>query len=154
MPTTYIGVSIKTDHSQRGIYCYYYYWKHILAFNPFKLSGLVYLNSSGGRFLFTIITFIYLMQTVQTLIRHHIVQHLIWVYTVCHCSFYGKLGINGLPEASFEKGFIYQRRHSLLLYWSPFEKVIAKTMLICFSVDFVQHTEYFKMEKHQAIKGA
>ena len=28
--------------------------------------------------------------------RHHILRHLIWVYTVCKCPFYGMLGIHGL----------------------------------------------------------
>ena len=35
-------------------------------------------------------------KTAYTLIRCHILQHLIWVYTVCQCPFYGTLSINGL----------------------------------------------------------
>ena len=36
------------------------------------------------------------MQIVYTLIRCHILQYLIWVYTLCQCPFFGTLGINGL----------------------------------------------------------
>ena len=36
------------------------------------------------------------MQTVKTMIRSRIKWHLIWVYTVCLCLFYGMLGLNGL----------------------------------------------------------
>ena len=37
-------------------------------------------------------------------------QHLIWVYTVCKCPIYGKLGINGLIF------FIPLQKHILFLY--------------------------------------
>ena len=38
----------------------------------------------------------YLLQQLKTLIRGSILENLIWVYTVCQCTFYGLLGINGL----------------------------------------------------------
>ena len=38
------------------------------------------------------------MQTVYTLIRRLILRHLIWVYTVCQCPFYGTLGLNGINK--------------------------------------------------------
>ena len=35
------------------------------------------------------------MQTVQILIRRHILQHQLWIYVVFQSPFYGTLGING-----------------------------------------------------------
>ena len=40
------------------------------------------------------------LQTVETLIRHRILRHLIWVCTVCQLPFYGSLNYNGLNGQS------------------------------------------------------
>ena len=54
---------------------------------------------------------LYLMKTVQTLIRRRILRRLIWIYTVCKCPFYRRLGTNWLicpdEEASLSAGRMY-----------------------------------------------
>ena len=80
--------------------------KNINSFNPFMPStdssiftldkSISYIRSVSLVFISIMFCRNFcLMQTVQTLIRQHILWCLIWVYTVCQCPFYGMLGLNG-----------------------------------------------------------
>ena len=66
---------------------------HIQSINGTKDQNLVekYLHIPRGKWL----NYMYL-QTVETLIRRRILQHLIWVCTVCQVPFYGSPDYNGL----------------------------------------------------------
>ena len=79
--------------------------------NKFTCSGLFYHKTldrsisksrESGLFLLLhviVLCFIeslHLLQTVRTLFGRHVLQHLIWVYTVCLYPYHGTLGINGL----------------------------------------------------------
>ena len=46
------------------------------------------------------------LQTVETLIRCHILWHLIWVCTVCQLPFWGSVDYNGLNRKSFSRKHI------------------------------------------------
>ena len=47
------------------------------------------------------------LQTVETLIRCRVLQHLIWVCIVCQLPFYGSPDYNGLMENIFSWNFIF-----------------------------------------------
>ena len=62
------------------------YWKS--NFN-FRYARLGYLHIPREKWL-------NYLQTVETLIRRHVLRHLIWVCTVCQLPFYGSPDYNGL----------------------------------------------------------
>ena len=71
--------------------------------NPFMSSGFFYHNYFQKQsiwlfffFYYVLQKFQYLMQTVKTLIRCHLLQYLIWICTVCQLPFGGFPNLNGL----------------------------------------------------------
>ena len=48
------------------------------------------------------------LQTAETLIRRHVLRHLIWVCTVCQVPFYGSPDYNGLNNILFFRLHGYQ----------------------------------------------
>ena len=76
-------------------------------FNPFIPSGIFYLSLWTGPFLTKGVCFAFLVLSCFTEIsvfnansvdpiRCHVVQLLIWIFTVCQCPLYGTSGIKGL----------------------------------------------------------
>ena len=59
------------------------------------------------------------LQTVETLIRCHILQQLIWVCTVCELSFYGSPKYNGFWDRIHSVGFLpfLTREATVIIPW-------------------------------------
>ena len=94
--------------------------------NPFKPNG-----NSNRRFC---------KQTVNFLIRHHIMWCLIWNCTVCLCPIKRTLGFYGLREISstFICFYIVQLNKN-------FDQLFASLMLLLLSADFFQNELFQKL---------
>ena len=66
------------------------YWK-----TPISILG----TSGYEIYIFLAEKWLNYLQTVETLIRRHVLWHLIWVCTVCQLPFYGYPDYNGLNES-------------------------------------------------------
>ena len=63
---------------------------------------------------------------------------LIWVYTVCHCPFYGILGINGLKPVekySLPVSSIITSLRTVKKTSTRLRTVVSKTVLYCLSIE-------------------
>ena len=74
------------------------------------------------------------LRTLETLIRHCILRHLIWVCTVCQLPFYGSPNYNGLMTPCWCRGFEFSQL-TLSMLWA----YLADDTLIFFPENKLWH---------------